>query len=126
MKRLIIAMVLMVYGLASTGAVVHLEYCCGKLSDISLEAAKKDECKKVTLSGKSCCDSKQVHLKVSGEQELMAKWSNSLKQHAIAPPSTFADFRRPLLFKRSENFPTGPPIDRSTVPLFLQNCLFLI
>ena len=126
MKRLIVAIVLMVYGLASTGAVVHLEYCCGKLSDISLESAKKDDCKEKTVSGKSCCDSKQVHLKVAGEQELAVKWSNSLQHYVITPPAIFTVSQQPVVFKSKNNFSTGPPVDHSFIPLFLQNCLFLI
>ena len=126
MKRLIVAIVLMVYGLASTGAVVHLEYCCGKLSDISLEAAKKEDCKEKTFSGKSCCNSEQIHLKVSGEQELATKWSTSLKQSVLILPAIFVIAEQPQIHKAVNKFATGPPLHHSKVPLYLQHSLLLI
>jgi len=126
MKRLIVAIVLMVYGLASTGAVVHLEYCCGKLSDISLEAAKKEDCKEKTVAGKSCCASEQIHLKVSGEQELVVKWSSSLKHSIVIPAAIFAVSEQPAVYTPINKFSTGPPPNYSKVPLYLQHSLLLI
>lgn len=78
MKKLLVIMLLCVYGFSATGATLHFHFCCGKLDDISLvpagEAAckmkeaepQKAHCAKMAKPAekKNCCDEKQVSFKV--------------------------------------------------------------
>jgi len=126
-KKLTIIFVFMIYALASTGAIVNLDYCCGKLLSISLVPVeqKKDKCDKDALKGKSCCDSKQVHLNVNGEQELVQK-SLSLSSNACAIlPLNDVHF----IFEAYQKIHTCsdlPPPLYSSSPLFLQHSVFRI
>jgi hypothetical protein len=117
-----------VYGFSSTGAVVHLDYCCGKLSNISLlpSHGDKNDCGGKTIHGKSCCDSKQVLLKVKGEQLSVAKSVNVQKQFIAAVGIISKSFDVKVGYDFINEYFTGPPIFSSTVPLFLQYSLLLI
>ena len=126
MKRLIVILITLVYGLSSTGAIVNLDYCCGKLANISLLPAEKNDCKDMCMKPKGCCDSKQIFLKVPGEQEVAAKWVSSQKQSPTSLtilPGTCDDV---TTFKPTNKFTTGPPARSSQVPLFIQHCLYRI
>ncbi|WP_148661191.1 hypothetical protein [Flavisolibacter tropicus] len=48
MKKLLTLFVILVYGVASAGATLHLHYCCGKLDKISFSAAHNKDCPKKT------------------------------------------------------------------------------
>jgi hypothetical protein len=124
MKKFAIVLIILVYGLSSTGAVVHLEYCCGKLSNISLVPAREDKkhCGGKTIESKSCCDSKQVLLKVKGEQLSVVKWVNVQKQLVVVIGTTPESYEVNVGYKPINAYSTGPPIYSSTVSLFLQHC----
>ena len=117
----------MIYALTSTGAIVHLDYCCGKLSNISLAPVdqKKDECKKDILKGKSCCDSKQVHLSVKGEQEVTQKSVNLFSSPLSIQLISLFNF---IIEPYENNYPGSnrpPPLYSSTL-LFIQHSVFRI
>lgn len=126
MKKLIVLLVIMVYGLTSTGAIVHLDYCCGKLANISLSTSPMEDCKDDGMKANSCCDSKHVILKVKGEQEVAVKWMNTQKQSAFPIAFVHDQHEVTTSFKPSNEFSTGPPAPDSQVPLFIQHCLFRI
>jgi hypothetical protein len=65
MKKLFALVMLMVYGLSSTGMTLHFHYCCGKLEKIDLSRAASKKCGTGTeMAGKGCCDNKQLELKL--------------------------------------------------------------
>ncbi|RYY47385.1 MAG: hypothetical protein EOO06_12615 [Chitinophagaceae bacterium] len=71
MKKLLAIMILLVYGLSSTGMTVHFQYCCGKLEKIDLVPPITNHCvgdKGNKIENKKCCDDKEVSLKISSEQ----------------------------------------------------------
>ncbi|RYY44270.1 MAG: hypothetical protein EOO06_18410 [Chitinophagaceae bacterium] len=71
MKKLLAIMILLVYGLSSTGMTVHFQYCCGKLEKINLVPPAIKHCagdKGSKIENKRCCDDKEVSLKISSEQ----------------------------------------------------------
>jgi len=68
------------YGFSSTGMTLHLHYCCGKLDAIDLSPVKDEHCSSGhKLVKKSCCDEKQVSLKLKPEQN-PAKFLNPVFQ----------------------------------------------
>ena len=126
MKKLIVIIITLVYGLSSTGAIVNLDYCCGKLANISLLPVEKKDCKDDCMKAKSCCDFKQIFLKVKGEQEVSAKWVSSQKQSPTSIVIISGTNELVTTFKPINKFSTGPPVCNSSVPLFIQNCFFRI
>jgi hypothetical protein len=80
MKKLLVIMLMLMYGFSSTGMTLHLHYCCGKLDAIDLSPAKENHCGAGhKMSKKSCCDDKQVSLKLKSEQS-PAKFLNPVFQ----------------------------------------------
>ena len=126
MKKLVVILIILVYGLSSTGAIVNLDYCCGKLADISLLPVEKKDCKDNCMKPMSCCDSKQVFLKVKGEQEVAAKWV-SVQKHSSSGETIIPSIGHfNVVFKPTNDFSTGPPLFYSSLLLFLQNRQFRI
>lgn len=127
MKKLVVILITLVYGLSSTGAIVNLDYCCGKLADISLLPVENKDCKDgCGMKATSCCDSKQLYLKVKGEQEVAAKWVSSQKQSPTSITIIHGTSDIVTTFKLTNKFSTGPPAPGSQVPLFVQHCLYRI
>ena len=126
MKKLVVILVTLIYGLSSTGAIVNLDYCCGKLANISLLPVEKDDCQDGCMKANNCCDSKQILLKVNGEQEIAAKWVIAQKQSptaiAIAPGSIDGAF----ILRTTERFSASPPARALQIPLFIQQCVFKV
>jgi hypothetical protein len=126
MKKAIVIILMLVYGLSSTGATVHFHYCCGKLDNISLSSSAKKSCPAKGISSKECCDSKHIELKVKGDQEAGAKWISTRKDFAV--PLIKASL---YLMVRAQEIPvsvyaTGPPEKVSSLPLYIKNCVYRI
>ena len=126
MKKLLAIMLMVVYGLSSTGATINLHYCCGKLHDISFSSTQGKTCPTKTVSSKGCCDNKHVQLKLKGDQEPAAKWISASKD--LAAPVTIPTYYVMVLTHDTpvNEYATGPPRIRSSVPLFVQHCTYLI
>jgi hypothetical protein len=71
LKKLSVILILLIYGLSSTGMTVNFHYCCGKLKKVEFSSAQV-ECgmKMKHSSSKKCCDSKQLELKVKADQKV--------------------------------------------------------
>src|SRR5688572_19982866 len=127
MKKIVVIALLLVYGLSSTGATVHLHFCCGKLDDISFSPIDSKICSTKTFSStKKCCDSKHIELKVKSDQEPGAKWIADCK--VFATPLYHASFYGwiPTHKIPVNALATGPPQRVSAVPLFIQHCVYRI
>lgn len=126
MKKIIVIVLLLVYGLSSSGATIHLHFCCGKLDDISFSSTDPKSCSEKTFNSKNCCNSKHVELKVKSDQEPGAKW--------LAACKSFTKFHYPVIYHGSTfcgkvtpcEFATGPPQKALAVPLFIQYCSYRI
>jgi len=70
LKKLVVILLIMVYGLSSSGMTIQFHYCCGKLKSIGLTSVSEQQCgMKHSMQNKRCCDDKQVELKLKGEQK---------------------------------------------------------
>jgi hypothetical protein len=126
MKKIVVIALLLVYGLSSTGATVHLHFCCGKLDDISFSSTNSKICSTKTFSStKKCCDSKHIELKVKADQEPGAKWIAACKVFTTQCPASYYGFT-PTHKIPVNALATGPPLRVSAVPLFIQHCIYLI
>jgi hypothetical protein len=128
MKKLFIILIMLVYGLSSTGTSVNLHFCCGELDDISFSIPKEKSCAKDhdSLSKKRCCDDKHLEFKLKADQEPSAKWIQAYKQFT-APSLTTVSF---LLWQPQHTpvneLATGPPLVASSLPIFIKNRVFRI
>jgi hypothetical protein len=72
MKKGLVLVLMIIYGLSSFGAVLDFHYCCGKLDTInSIPVHQKHCCKaavKKAMQNKGCCKDKSFSFKAKGEQ----------------------------------------------------------
>ena len=126
MKKIVVIILLLVYGLSSSGATIHLHFCCGKLDDISFSSISPKSCSIKTSSSKDCCNSKHVELKVKADQEPVIKWLAAFKAFTkFLYPANYMGLA-PVVKISFNEFANGPPVEALTVPLFIQYCVYRI
>ena len=126
MKKLLIILTMLVYGLSATGATIHLHYCCGELESVSLSATHNKDCPEKSGDYKPCCDNKQVDLKIKADQNLAAKWVATFADLSTACP--VAGYQGVVLQNTLivHAYSNGPPVHRAVVPLYIKHCIFRI
>ncbi len=122
---------MLVYGLTSVGATVHLHYCMNEYVSWDLAHSKEDnKCGKCGMTDKKsgCCKDEYKQVKLSVDQQ------DTLQKDFTAPFNF--DFNYPLASEYSLPLNYGvvltQPIEkfssplRRTIPLFITYCSFLI
>lgn len=127
MKKLLVLLLLLSYGLSSFGMTLHIHYCCGKVDNVKLAPVKDHSCG-VDKPGKkkACCDDKQVDLKIKADYKNESSAWLKIKSFAEAP--VVAHFFQVVaagsnVFDYRKNY--SPPHERS-VPLYIQHCIYRI
>ena len=126
MKKLLTLVLILVYGVASAGATLHLHFCCGNLKTISFAAIHNKDCPKKEGVSKRCCDNKQLDFKIKADQEPGVKW---MAVHNDLTPAAHTTTYYLLTFTQEipvNEYATGPPLVVSSVPLFIKNCVYRI
>jgi hypothetical protein len=101
MKKGLVLLLLIVYGLSALGATLNFQYCCGKLDKINSIPVKAKACCKPEMKKKmeenGCCNNKTVDLKIKDEQ-------------VAVPAYVFtADFS-PALVSQQKHFAFSTPV----------------
>lgn len=96
MKKLITAILAVLYLGTSSGATVHLHYCMGKLADWGLRHNKSKTCPKCGMeksnkSDNSCCKDEQKFLKDDSAQKLTVINLQMLQLFSVAIPASFTE-----------------------------------
>jgi hypothetical protein len=87
MKKFLVILLLMVYGVSSSGATLHLHFCCGKLDKVDLVPVEKKSCGKDHKGiSKSCCNDQQVQLKIHSDYRATEAVKNFFKTVSFTPP----------------------------------------
>ena len=127
MKKLFIIVLMLVYGLSSSGMTINLHYCCGKLDGVSFTGKKEKTCKMGNHIKKSgCCNDKQISAPLNFEQQAATKWVQSTKQTIAVPVhhvlnTSFKDY-----IVSTNRLARGTPEHLPSIPLFIKNCVFRI
>lgn len=129
MKKIVVILLLLIYGTATMGTTIHMHYCMNELVGWSLWHGEKDnKCGKCGMEEKKggCCkdEHKQIKLKTEHQKSATAQYIQFLDVPALL--TTFAD----LSFKGTSislDFPVSnapPKIPRKR--LYILHCVFLI
>jgi hypothetical protein len=122
MKKLLAIIILLAYGLSSTGMTLHLHYCCGKLDKVDFSGPGSRHCGKDCLvKNKSCCDDKQIDLKIKSEHN-PGKFVQSHFDAIKALPFEALSFH-PLIGKKPVPEIFAPPPLKDRTALF---CVYRI
>lgn len=75
LKKLIVAILALMYMGTSSGATIHMHYCMEKLIGLSLEAPGDHECGNCGMTkeeSKGCCKDKTTQVKLQDDQKISA------------------------------------------------------
>ena len=127
MRKLLVILIMLVYGYSATGMTLHLHYCCGKLKSIEWSPVGDNECgKKHNMGTKPCCETKQISSSKSTDQEysLIVTEPVQFSKEAIV---VYSD-PTPVSTNTTEPAKPGPAHSppHSTAPLFIKYCVFRI
>jgi hypothetical protein len=86
MKKILVILLLLVYGGSVSGTTLYFHYCCGKLRNIELTPVEHKGCGQHSQMNKqSCCQSQSLELKVKSEHKSEPSFS-PLYKCSILPP----------------------------------------
>jgi hypothetical protein len=130
-KKLLVTILALIYLGSSTGAVMHLHYCMGKLAETSFSKNTNPTCgkcgMKTSLKKTGCCKDETKFVK--NEQDQKASLSQfEFQQLAIAfQPVAFFHLSTPLWSNQLliAYAPNAPP-DLHAPAVYLRVCSFLI
>lgn len=127
MKKLIVILLLLGYGLSSFGMTLHVHYCCGKVDTVKFMPANDHGCGvKDNIKKKGCCDDRQVEFKIKtdykNEPSSLVKFKSFTEEPSrdeFSPVASIVDncdfgYRQTL----------SPP--GSSVPLYKKHCIYRI
>jgi hypothetical protein len=124
MRKSLAIIIMSIYGVLSIGIHLHLHYCCGKLSDISIFSSKQcnhqedhdDTCCK---KSSNCCQFQDVSLKLDESHNsssfsfnILQPISDQVFNYAFVKQLIFEDLNRELPKAHA------PP---AAVPIFIQH-----
>ena len=129
MKKIVVILLLLIYGSATMGATIHMHYCMNEFVGWSLwHGEKEKECGKCGMKEKKggCCkdEHKQVKLKTEHQKSATAQYIQFLDVPALITPVADFSFK---VTPTSLAFPVSnapPKIPRE--PLYILHCVFLI
>ncbi|NCU04659.1 MAG: hypothetical protein GXC73_11800 [Chitinophagaceae bacterium] len=131
MKKLIVAILSILYIGTASGANVQLHYCMGKLVNWSIGHDKSKTCDNCGMEkdgkGKNnCCKDEQKQIKLEKDQKI-AESFQLMQLVATALPVTFVSFTQQLPSSVTEENPrsNAPPLTDNT-SLYIRNCVFRI
>jgi hypothetical protein len=138
MKKVLATILAFVYLSTSTGAILHLHYCMGKLVSWGLidkdskncatcGMPKKPNHKGCVTTKMGCCEDKHIQVKTSNDQKLDQSESQDFKFLLENPPENFQTWPDFYIFSLTYNYPAanGPP-QIGGQPVFLLNQNFRI
>lgn len=134
MKKGLVFILVLIYGLSASGATVYLHYCCGKVDKITLLEPDKPLCplhKEVMVKKQSqdCCKDQQVKIEKKADQYTYTDGhvllSKIFPAVTLTCYSTACDPSVPVMEIAVAGADSSPP-DAGMIPIYLLNRTYLI
>ena len=132
MKKIFITILALIYITTSTGAVLHMHFCMGKLSDWGLghnESATCGKCgmKEVMGSKKGCCRDEQKLIKNVTDQKITQPAFKILPVIAVAVPVSFIEIPSDECAYPVKDLPVKYGLLLiDGVAIYIRHCVFII
>ena len=132
MKKLVIALLAFLYICTSTGTMVHMHYCMGKLADWGLGHDKSKTCGKCGMEksdekDNGCCKDEHKFIKNDAVQKTAEVGQQMLQMLAVALPVSFIEIPSNDFHSVTEENPISHAPPRScSIAVYIRNCVFLI
>lgn len=132
MKKIIVTILALVYISTSTGAMLHMHYCMGKLADWGLSHNKSKRCgncgiEETEKKNNGCCKDEQKFLKNDIDQKTTESAFQLIQLMAVALTVSFVEITTINLPSVTEENPISHAPPRSSgIAFYIRNCVFLI
>ncbi len=132
MKKILAAILAVIYLGTSTGATVHMHYCMGKLADWGLGHNKSKTCgecgmEKTEEKDNGCCKDEHKFVKNDGDQKIAEAGFQMMQLASVALPVSFVEIPDNNFSSVTEENPISHAPPRSTgVAVYILNRTFLI
>ena len=129
MKKVLVTILALVYISTSTGAVLHMHYCMGKMVDWGLFDNDSNECSKCGMveENNGCCKDEHKFIKNDTDQKTPKAGFQLIQLLAVALPVCYIEIPSndfPSIIE--ENPISHAPPRSSGVAVYIRNCVFLI
>lgn len=126
MKKVFTILMILLFGISSSGATIQLHYCCGKLKNISFGSEKeKGCCAKLKKPVKKCCETKTIA--ATSETKEQATYTITTGMGSSIEPAVIYHYVPALIFTQQDNLSiaaeTSPPLSKD---ISILNCVFRI
>ena len=132
MKKLITAILALIYMGTSTGATLRFHYCMGELAGWGFGDKEAKHCAgcgmtKQETDSKGCCKDEHKFIKNNTDQKnTETGFSNIVSFTAVEPPASIViNCFPPVIISPKQSFGNAPP-RRCGTPVYILNCVFLI
>ena len=132
MKRLVTAILALLYMSTSMGATLHMHYCMGKLAAWNLTFSKSATCQncskeKLIVKGKSCCSDEQQTIKGTTDQKAAETSFQAIYSIDAALPAALVEAPQVHIISITEANPVGnAPPQAGSVAIYIRNRVFRI
>jgi hypothetical protein len=130
MKRIIVTILAIAYLGTSTGAMISMHFCMGKLANWSFGNDETKTCGKCGMEKKSnhgCCQDEHKFFKSSSDQKITESAFKQVQSLAAVLPAPFFELTDVVLPRITEENPTGhaPPLHHG-VSIYIFTCDYRI
>lgn len=132
MKKILVAIIAVLYMGTSIGATVQLHYCMGKLADWGIGHKSSATCNKCGMKKSAkktnpCCKDEHKYFKNSSDQKSSESAFLSMQSMAAVIPSSYYEVVSVGIPSITENSPVShAPPGVNKVAVYIRNCIFLI
>ena len=132
MKKLLVAILALLYISTSTGAAFHMHYCMGKFVDWGLGQNNAKNCSNCGMEeadqkNKGCCKDENKFLKNDTDQKITESAFQFIQLTAVSLPPSFIAIASSVFPSKTEDNPINhSPLRSCGVAVYIRNCVFLI
>lgn len=128
MKKLLTAILIIIYSGTSAGATLHLHYCMGKLADWGLEQSTSVACSQCGMEGDNqCCRDEYMVVKNSNDQLITTSGVHLIQQENVFLPVSFFESGQPdFHFITVQHLTWREPPAGKAIAVYLRNRVFRI
>jgi hypothetical protein len=132
MKKIIVAILALVYISTSVGATVNVHYCMGKLAGWGFGHEESNTCGKCGMEKSvkkdtGCCKDENKFLKNDNDQKTAESAFQIFQSIAVAIPVSFYEIPSAGIPSVTEENPIShAPPQRNGIAVYIRNCVFRI
>jgi hypothetical protein len=132
MKKFLVTILAFLYISTSTGAIINVHYCMGKLAGWEFGNESSKTCGKCGMEksdkkDNGCCKDEHKYIKNEADQKTAGSVFQLIELSAATHPVSFIELTDDVLLSITEENPVSnaPPLN-GTVAVYIRNCSFII